>query len=236
MNSTQLKSLLTLQQKDLTLIQLKKEATQIPARQETIRKNAQFARDAAQAADSVVKTCESAIKQIELEVEATQTQTNKYKTQQMQVKTNEEYKAFDNQIATAGEKIGELEDKELGEMTRLDDVKADLVKAKNLEQKAEDKVNSDIKDLDARMEVIKTTFEEIKVGRDDLVNLIDKEIFDNYMRLLNKNQDAVFVPVRQKGCGGCHMKLTPQTLHDAHSQQKWTTCNFCGRLLYDDGE
>lgn len=236
MNSTQLKSLLTLQQKDLTLIQLKKEATQIPARQETIRKNAQFARDAAQAADSVVKTCESAIKQIELEVEATQTQTNKYKTQQMQAKTNEEYKAFDNQIATAGEKIGELEDQELGEMTRLDDVKADLVKAKNLEQNAEDKVNSDIKDLDARMEVIKTTFEEIKVGRDDLVNLIDKEIFDNYMRLLNKNQDAVFVPIRQKGCGGCHMKLTPQTLHDAHSQQKWTTCNFCGRLLYDDGE
>jgi len=235
-NSTQLKSLLTLQQKDLTLIQLKKEATQIPARQETIRKNAQFARDAAQAADSVVKTCESAIKQIELEVEATQTQTNKYKTQQMQAKTNEEYKAFDNQIATAGEKIGELEDQELGEMTRLDDVKADLVKAKNLEQNAEDKVNSDIKDLDARMEVIKTTFEEIKVGRDDLVNLIDKEIFDNYMRLLNKNQDAVFVPIRQKGCGGCHMKLTPQTLHDAHSQQKWTTCNFCGRLLYDDGE
>lgn len=236
MNPSQLKSLLTLQKKDLTLIQLKKEATQIPARQELIRKNAQSARDSVLSKESSVKACESAIKNVELEVEAAKAQINKYKNQQMQAKTNEEYKAFETEIATAEEKIGEWEDKELEEMSHLDDLKAELSKAKDTERAANEKVASDIKELEERLEVIKTTFAEIKQGREDLVNAVDKEITDRYLRLLNKNQNAVVVPIRQGCCGGCHLKLTPQALHDAHSQQKWTTCNFCGRLLYDDGE
>lgn len=236
MNTAQLHSLLTLQNKDLTLIQLKKEAQGIPNRQQALKKNAQFARDQAASATNAVNECESAIKQVELEVETVKEQINKYKTQQMQAKTNEEYKAFEKEIATGGEKIGTLEDRELLEMTRMDELKADLVKAKALEKEAEDKVASDVKALEERLEVIRSTFAEIKEGREDLVAQVDKEITDRYMQLLQKNQDAVVVPIRQQCCGGCHMKLTPQTLHDAHSQQKWTTCNFCGRLLYDSGE
>ncbi len=236
MNVPQLKSLLKLQKNDLTLIQLKKEAQSVPERQAQIKKNAQSARDQATAAQDAVKACESAIKQIELEVETAKEQINKYKTQQMQARTNEEYKAFEKEIANAGEKIGELEDKELLEMTRLDEVKADLVKAREVEAAAEAQVATEIQELEERLNVIRSTFAEVKEGREDLVAEIDKEISDRYMQLLNKKQDAVVVPIRQDSCNGCHMKLTPQTLHDAHSQQKWTNCNFCGRYLYDDGE
>jgi uncharacterized protein len=235
-NQRQLNALLTLQKKDLTLIQLKKEAQGIPQRQEALQLNAKAAQEAAKAAHDVVLACESAIKQVELEVETVKAQINKYKTQQMQARTNEEYKIFEKEIATAGEKIGELEDQELLEMTRLDECKANLQKAKELEKAANDKVASDVQALEDRMEIIRSTFAETKEGREDLLAQIDSEISDRYMQLLNKNQNAVIVPVRQDGCSGCHMKLTPQILHDAHSQQKWTTCTFCGRMLYDDAE
>ncbi|MDF3129848.1 C4-type zinc ribbon domain-containing protein [Kiritimatiellaeota bacterium B1221] len=236
MNAPQLKSLLKLQKNDLTLIQLKKEAQNVPERQEQIRKNAQSARDQASAAHDAVKACENAIKQIELEVETAKEQINKYKTQQMQARTNEEYKAFEKEIATAGGKIGELEDRELLEMTRLDEVKAEWAKALEVEKAAEAQVATEVQELEERLNVIRSTFADVKEGREELVAQIDKEITTRYMQLLNKNQNAVIVPIRQKSCGGCHMTLTPQTLHDAHSQQKWTVCNFCGRYLYDDGE
>lgn len=235
MNQSQLKALLTLQQKDLTLIQLKKEAQGIPQRQEALKSNAQAAQAAAKAAHDAVLACENAIKQVELEVETVKAQINKYKNQQMQARTNEEYKIFEKEIAGAGEKITALEDQELLEMTRLDECKAELKRTRELEQAANDKVASDVKALEERMEVIRSTFAETKEGREELLAQIDSEISDRYMQLLNKNQNAVIVPVRQAGCSGCHMKLTPQILHDAHSQQKWTTCTFCGRLLYDDG-
>lgn len=234
MNPSQLKSLLSLQQKDLTLIQLKKEAQGIPLRQEALQLNAKAAQEASRAAHDAVKTCESAIKQVELEVETAKQQVNKYKNQQMQAKTNEEYKAFENEIATAAEKIAELEDLELLEMTRLDDRKAAWEKALEKERMANIKVDLDVQALEERLAVIRCTFEETKIGREELVAAIDKEISDRYIQLLNKNQNAVVVSVRQDGCSGCHMKLTPQILHDAHSQQKWTTCTFCGRMLYDD--
>lgn len=236
MNTTQLKALLALQKCDLTLIQLKKEALSIPERQEKIKSNAQTAGDQAAAAQLAVKECESAIKQIELEVEIAKQQINKYKTQQMQARTNEEYKTFEKEIANVGEKITEMEDRELIEMTRLDDVKATLAGARKKEQAAEEQVTHEIQALEDRLMVIRSTFAETKEGREDRIAEIDKEITDRYMQLLNKNQNAVVVPIRQQSCNGCHMKLTPQTLHDAHSQQKWTYCNFCGRLLYDDAE
>ncbi|MGA0332685.1 MAG: zinc ribbon domain-containing protein [Kiritimatiellia bacterium] len=236
MITAQLKSLLTLQQKDLTLIQLKKEAQGIPKRQEALKENAQAARDKFRTASEAVKTCAGAIRQIELDVETVRQQINKYKNQQMQAKTNEEYKAFETEIATAAEKISALEDRELEEMSRLDRLKSEEAEAKKVLDAAEEKVASDVQALEERMEVIRSTFAEIKEGRDEWVAQVDKEIADRYLQLLHKNQDAVVVPIRQQCCGGCHMKLTPQILHDAHSQQKWTNCTFCGRMLYDDGE
>lgn len=236
MNITQLQALLELQKKDLTLIQLKKEAQGIPDRQKKLRDTAQGAARQAEEAKQQVRECEAKIKGVEMEVETARDQITKYKNQQMQAKTNEEYKAFEKEIATAGEKIAGLEDRELEEMGRLDDLKKQLTVSLELQQTAEAKAEEDVRDLEARLAIIRSTFEDIKTERGELVERIDAEIVERYLALLGKKQDAVLVPVRQQSCGGCHMKLTPQTLHDAHSQQKWTFCGFCGRLLYDPGE
>jgi predicted nucleic acid-binding Zn-ribbon protein len=235
-NITQLQALLELQKKDLTLIQLKKESQGIPDRQQKLRDTSQGATRQAEDVKQQVRECEAKIKGVEMEVETARQQITKYKNQQMQDKTNEEYKAFEKEIATAGEKIGQLEDRELEEMGCLDDLKSQWVSALELQKTAEAKAEEEVQELETRLATIRTTFEEIKADRGGLVDQIDSEIADRYLALLGKKQDAVVVPVRQQGCGGCHMKLTPQTLHDAHSQQKWTYCGFCGRLLYDPGD
>jgi predicted nucleic acid-binding Zn-ribbon protein len=83
------------------------------------------------------------------------------------------------------------------------------------------------------METIRSTFQDVKAEREALAGRVDPEVLQRYMAMLAKKQEAVVVPIRQESCGGCHMKLSPQILHDAHSGQKWTSCGFCGRMLYD---
>lgn len=233
MTNTQLKALLTLQTKDLTLLQLKKEAQGIPERQERLKDNAASARNAEAAAREAADGCKASIRQVELEVEEQKERINKYKNQQMQAKTNEEYKAFVKEIESAEVRISALEDRELEEMSRLEDLQTVLQQAAARLEEAEAKVASDVKQLDARMEVIRDSFAQVKEEREALAKDVDAEILDRYMNLLTKKQEAVLVPVRQDNCGGCHMKLTPQELHDAHSGQKWTSCSHCGRILYD---
>lgn len=233
MTREQLQALLSLQKKDLTLLQLKKESQSIPARQEAIRSRADAARAAEQAAKEAIQACEADIRQDELEVESIRAQVAKYKTQQMQANSNEEYKAFNHEISAAEAKIGDAEDRELEHMSRLEELKQALNDASREREQAEAVVEREVGELEERLEVIKSTFAELKEERTGLISRIPKDVLDQYMGQLGKKQDAVVVPIKQENCGGCHMKLTPQTLHDAHSLQKWTHCGFCGRYLYD---
>jgi predicted nucleic acid-binding Zn-ribbon protein len=230
---TELHALLELQKKDLTLLQLKKEAGEIPNRQQAIRDTAAQAEQAHEAALKAVKDCEAAIRQVELDVEAAQEKVNKYKNQQMEAKTNEEYKAFKKEIAMAGEQVTGMEDRELEEMARLETAKAEVEVTKRKVEAARAVVESDLKALDTRLETIRSTFADIKADREEMAVKVDPEIRDLYMGMLTKKQEAVVVAIQQDSCGGCHMKVSPQNLHDAHSGQKWTHCSFCGRILYD---
>lgn len=233
MTLDELQSLLALQTKDLTLLQLKKEAGGIPDRQ--ARRRAQFsdATKAREHAAEQVKTCENAIKQVELDVEAKKEQIAKYKTQQIDAPNNDVYHALGREIATAEEVITGLEDQELEEMGRLEEAKAALESAKEAEQMASEAAEKDVAELESRLATIKTTFAEVKEERQLLAEDLAPEVRDRYMALLTKKQDAVLVPIKNTTCGACHMTLSPQILHDAHSGQKWTTCSFCGVMLYD---
>jgi len=232
-NPSKLNALLDLQKKDLTLLQLKKEARGIPERTEQLREQAKGAAEELERCRQAVRVAEAAIREVELEVEAVEEQITKYKNQQMQARTNEEYKAFEREIATAQEKISQLEERELEEMEKLESARDCADKALVDKKAADEKAEKNVRELEERHQVVRDTFADIKAEREQLVKEVDPEIADRYMTLLTKMQSAVLVPVRQQSCGGCHMKLTPQILHDAHSQKKWTTCTFCGRLLYD---
>jgi predicted nucleic acid-binding Zn-ribbon protein len=228
-----LRTLLDLQTRDLTLLQLKKEAGGIPGRQEERKGRLRDAVAARQAAEDQVRTCESAIKQVELEVESKTAQISKYKTQQMDAPSNEVYQTLEREIATTREVIAGLEDQELEEMSRLEEAQAGVKAAREAEQQAEAAAETDVQALEERLDTIRATFAEVKAEREQLAEMLNAEIRDRYMGMLTKKQDAVIVPIKDTSCGGCHMTLSPQILHDAHSGQKWTTCSHCGRLLYD---
>lgn len=233
MTPADLHTLLDLQKKDLTLLQLKKEAGELPKRKEEAASIAARARERAEEARSRETRAQAAIDRIELEVQSLREQVGKYKTQQMQAKSNEQYKTFESEIAGVEGKVREREERELEEMAELEEARAEHEIARREQAEAESESEERGKELELRLETIRDTFGELKAEREVLAARVEEEILTRYMSLLGKKQQAVVVPIQKGSCGACHMKLSPQTLHDAHSGSKWTACGFCGVLLYD---
>ena len=57
------------------------------------------------------------------------------------------------------------------------------------------------------------------------------------MRILQNKKDVAVVLVSDSNncCGGCHMQLPPQIINDAKNINKIVNCNFCGRIVYNQG-
>ena len=228
-----LTALIELQNIDRTLIQLKKEAQRIPARKEAMEARCAAEKEALEEAESAFQHNQSAIKQQDLDAEAVREQLNRYKNQQINVKTNEEYKALGHEIEGSEKKISDIEDVELELMEKIEGLKADVAQKKTTLEASQRTIAADQTDLDARMAVIKEQFEELKTQREAFVAKLDERLEATYRALLQSKDGLAVVPVQQGGCGGCHMKLTPQILHDAHAGVKWVSCGYCGRMLYD---
>lgn len=229
----QLNALLELQTLDLTLLQFKKEAAGIPARQEALNAGLAGARAAAAEAEMKLGEREKEIRGLEGEVSAVREKINRYRSQQMEVKTNESYKALEHEIASAEEEIGLLEDRELLLMEEVDTLKRRLASCQADLESATQKAGVEKARLDERLQAVREQFEELKGRREALTTRVDPAVLQKYLGHLSSKQDAFLVPVHQQTCGGCHMKLTPQVLHDLHSGQRWAFCSHCGRPLYD---
>lgn len=233
MNASALKTLLRLQELDLTLLQLKKEAGGIPARREKILSRSASAEAGLEAAKTALRAREAEIKAVEGTVEGLKERITRYRVQEMEVKTNESYRALEQEIANCEQEILTEEDRELELMDTLEGLQNAVKRAQKELDAAKEAVQVDLSGLDERMDAVRSQFDEIKQSREALVAGLDAELVKRYLAHLSSKEDAYLVPVKQQTCGGCHMKLSPQTLHDVHAAVKWTACTFCSRLLYD---
>lgn len=236
MNATALRTLLRLQEQDLTLLQLKKEARGIPARRETILRRSASAEAALESAQNGLRAREAEIKAVEGSVESLKERISRYRVQEMEVKTNESYRALEQEIANCEEEIRAEEDRQLVLMDTLEALQHQVANAQKELDGAQHAVQEDLRRTEERMETVREQFNAIKQTRERLIAELDPELVKRYLAHLSSKEDAYVVPAKQQTCGGCHMKLSPQTLHDLNAAVKWTPCTFCGRLLYDPAQ
>lgn len=233
MTPIDLKNILRLQELDLTLLQLKREAQAVPERKERAENRLREAAAERDAVKQSLKDLESQIRAAEGDVEAVHEKVRRYRVQQMEVKSNEAFKALEHEISACDAEISAAEEKVLVWMEQQEPLETDVREAEAKYAQAGEAVARELQGLEDRMAVIRAQFDELKASREAVAAKVDPEILKRYLNHLSAKQDAFVVPAKQQTCGGCHMKLSPQTLHDLHAAVKWTTCTFCSRLLYD---
>jgi hypothetical protein len=108
-------------------------------------------------------------------------------------------------------------------------VSTESVKVKEFEKKAEEqkaRLKSKQSSLQERQKTLQT---ELPALEQD----VPPPLLQRYRRILANKGDMAIAPITNGNmCGGCHMKLTPQTVIEAKSNADPATCEQCGRFLF----
>ncbi|NJK93451.1 MAG: hypothetical protein HC904_17535 [Blastochloris sp.] len=228
-----LESLLVLQDRDVKLRRTLKELELLPSEEKAIADKLKFQMSEFEALKLRTNQIESERKDLDNQVLSKKAAIAKYKGAQLETRKNEEFQAFGTEIERAEKTIVELEDKELVLMEAYDNaqkaVAAESIRVKEFEKAAHAR-QQDLAQKKINLQAAKLQLEK---ESSELAAQIDSVEVNRYRRLLQSKGDIAIVPVENgSSCGGCHMKLTQQTILNAKSAQKVTPCENCGRLLY----
>ncbi len=229
-----LEPIIALQKKDRSLIKIMREIRDIPQRQSDIESQLDGSKKKLEMALESKKHTEALLKDVELEIEARKEKVSKYKTQQMEAKTNDQYRAFVKEIGLVESEIKALEEKEIRLMEDLEQGKKIIAACEERLNSEKAEIADELEELNERCEELKEQAERLKADRMRAASSCDRNLLQKYTRILNNKSDYAVVIVEPGGhCGGCHMKLPPQVIHDARNPAKIVACNFCGRIVYN---
>ena len=141
--------LLSLQERDLRLQDLRKELERIPKQQDLAKQRLAAHEKAVADAKAAVQENEVAIKGVELDIGARKESISRLKTQQFETKKNEEYQALGVKVAHYGEEIDDLETRELELMERGDQLKSLLAEAETAYGRTKGGVDEEVETLQA---------------------------------------------------------------------------------------
>jgi hypothetical protein len=125
---------------------------------------------------------------------------------------------------------GQLEDKTLDIMDRVERAAASVDTTISELERLEDKWQSEQQQLSAEAEQLKTTLSELERKRQRLSSEIDTEVVELYQQLKKQKGTAV-ARVEQGMCRGCRISLSASESQRARSGGL-TQCSSCGRILF----
>ena len=188
-----------------------------------------------QAAEDARKFERSA-KAAESEIAALQEESKKLEQQSAMVKKNTEYQAMLSTIALNKQKISDLESKVIDYLEKFEEGKKDYRKAKAAGEAALKDLKQEFDELGALAEDLKQETAELKKQRPVLAAKIEQNLLRIYEHLLkSKTAPNPLVPVNGGICGGCHMRVTPQTMTNM-AKGAITQCDNCQHLVYNPEE
>jgi predicted nucleic acid-binding Zn-ribbon protein len=227
-----LEKLLVVQDRDRRIAQLKSEATRIPAEITAAEQRVKAELARLENAKNELKHIESERKKLEIDAEAKRQQITKYRLQLNQIKSNTEYQALLKEIAKAEDDIRRVEDVELDLMEKLEKLQPALKQEQAQLKEITAKGETEKADLQERAKLIQEELEQLRNEREKLVAVVEPDLLVRYERLLRSKGDLAIVPIKHGNCGGCHLNIPPQLVHDAKDGRELTSCSYCGRIIY----
>ena len=227
-----LERLLVLQDRDRKILRTRAELNNLDPQRRQLQTRLADSQAAFDSAKHRSKQIESARKKLELDVDAKKQLIEKYSLQQFQTKKNEEYRALAHEIETCKDAIITLEDQQLELMEQADKVQKEVNAANQVANELKKGIEDQIAQIGLREKNLAQQLTELESNRDELATAIDASTLSRYQRLLANKGESVVVGIDHGVCGGCHMKLTVQSIVSCQGNEEIVSCPNCARLLF----
>ncbi len=222
---------LRLQALDRKVVSLENEIATLPKHISEIEKRLESHTRRLEADRAALTANQRDRKRFESEIQVEEQKISKLKGQTIDVKTNEQYRAFQNEIAYAETAIRKTEDKILELMEQAEtldkNVKTAEVHLKQEQQhvereknRARERTAADEKELAATRSERRSVSEEMT-----------PQIYREYERIRKKTKGSVVADATEGRCDACQIALRPQFFQDLRRGDQIMFCESCGRML-----
>jgi hypothetical protein len=232
MTNPTVEALLVLQERDARVAALTAELGSLPRQIAAVDGEVAARKAKFDELKNRTRQIESDRKKIDLDVQSKQVAISRYKTQQQQTRKNEEFAALNHEIEHAEKEITALEDSELELMEAYDKGLAAVAEAQKELLEFTEKAKHKKADLEKRTAAFSAELMAAEEKQAAAQQAVPEEVLPRYRRILKSKKDVAIVPIRHGACGGCHMKLPPQTILTARAAEHLVSCDNCGRLVY----
>ncbi len=231
-----LSPLIELQKFDLRIMEIKDQRKKIPERlaaaEAPLREASQILKDAAAAVEALVKERRSH----EKDLEAHEAQTEKMRGRLSELKTNKEYQAHLFEIEMANKKKGEIEDKILACMEKIEQLQRISKEAQEKVKTAEAVFCQQKRELDDFDRKLATELAELETQQRECEGHVEKGLLARYTKLKAARKDQALAAVKDGICCGCRLQVPPQLIAQVKRSDDLHTCPYCHRMLYWTGE
>ncbi|MCX6245500.1 MAG: C4-type zinc ribbon domain-containing protein [Bacteroidetes bacterium] len=179
---------------------------------------------------------EKSVSEKKISIKDSQAMIKKYEDQQMNVRNNREYDSLTKEIEIQSLEI-QLAEKRIREFQQSLEAKGEEI-GRYQQVLADRKGDLDVKKNELDDIVAETEKEENELTRSSEMNrkYIEDRLITAYTRIRkNARNGLAVVQIERDACGGCFNKIPPQHQLDIRMHKKIIVCEYCGRILVDDG-
>lgn len=170
-------------------------------------------------------------KKLEGEIQVHEQKISKLRDQMLQAKTNEQYRAFQNEIGWCETEIRKSEDKILEFMEQSEPLEKNVKAAEtDLKQQAE-RIEKEKERVRERIAADRKQLSEAQAERKEVVSRMDPRLYADYERIRRKTHGTVVAEASDGHCSACMITLRPQLVQDLKKGDRIVHCESCSRML-----
>lgn len=221
-----------LQSVDLRIADLEKEIAALPKHIAQIEKQLDSHVRRLDADRAALSANQKDRKKLEGDVQTQEQKISKLKDQMLQAKTNEQYRAFQNEIEYCQKEIRKAEDKILDLMGASEPLEVNVKRAESALKKEKVDVEAEKEQARERTAADQQQLDELRRERAEVAAQVPPELSRTYERVRKKWHGRATAEVVEGRCAACQIVLRPQHFQDVRRGEQVLTCESCGRILY----
>jgi uncharacterized protein len=170
-------------------------------------------------------------KKLEGDIQVHEQKVSKLKDQMLGAKTNEQYKAFQHEIAYVEAEIRKAEDKILDLMEQSEPLDKNVKLAESELKNEQRDVEAEKKSARERTAADQKELVEERSERKQIAEQMDARFYAEYERIRKKTRNAPIADATEGRCSACQIALRPQFFQDLRRGDRIMLCESCGRIL-----
>ncbi|MEO0099184.1 MAG: C4-type zinc ribbon domain-containing protein [candidate division WOR-3 bacterium] len=230
-----LSQLWQLQQLDSEIDTLNKKEEEIPKKIEGLLLSQKEAAKKLEEKKKEILNLKKSYKEKEIDLKECEEKLKQYSVQLYSAKSNEQYKAFLNEIENQKKLKGEIEDKLILILEGMEVAeKEEKVLERDL-QELEKLTQAKIASLKKEEEEAKKRRAEKEEERASFISQLDATYLAIYERIRTKKGGVAVAEIIEERCSACFNPIPPQIILEIGRREKLYYCDYCGRILYLKG-